>query len=484
MAAGTLKMDSRTVLLAILFLLGMGMLVHAQNDTMQHDAAGGPMKLTRRIKRMYVMCPPNFKRIGNECYYISPNKLNWLDAYFECKDANSKLAEPMKYEDKHIRKYLLKNKQTEDLWIGGTFNWKAHKWQWGHNGRDIEYQSFSQMVPGRDLKYTCALLRSDLQFRWSAEECTKKLNFICQHRMPLVPESGRYALYDKWNKTYPYQKANEKLVYIVNEPNNRNRSETGRPRIYNSVKRVLQYNPSIRPRPAHRRQNRPRKIPTSPRPIYIPPAVVVPKQQFAQYAPDTPNDINTIDNGGHRNGYTSMAQFNIDIGPQSSKNRDVSFQRGHRLGHGVRGNGEARQPHQHRHQPGLHRTTKRTHHVMPAYPQYVVRSSTMPPYIPPPTTTITSTSTTTTTTPAPPSMPPTATMRPPFFPPTSTVDLKYSNSLVLTEMEKKAKRDRLRERLKKLTPEEQRLFFQDREKRKRMKLQQLQQHQRDNEVVQ
>uniref|UniRef100_A0A182STM6 C-type lectin domain-containing protein n=1 Tax=Anopheles maculatus TaxID=74869 RepID=A0A182STM6_9DIPT len=80
-------------------------LVLGENDT-RHDVEGKPQY--RRFKRMYVMCPPKFSRIGNECYFISPNKQNWLDAYFECKDHNSKLAEPMKYEDKHLRKYLQK----------------------------------------------------------------------------------------------------------------------------------------------------------------------------------------------------------------------------------------------------------------------------------------------------------------------------------------------------------------------------------------
>lgn len=60
-----------------------------------------------RYKRMYAMCPPKFVRIGNECYYISTYKANWLDAHFECKDRHSKLAEPLKFEDKRVRKYLL-----------------------------------------------------------------------------------------------------------------------------------------------------------------------------------------------------------------------------------------------------------------------------------------------------------------------------------------------------------------------------------------
>lgn len=56
---------------------------------------------------MYALCPPKFQRIGNECYFVSHYKKNWLDANFECKDRHSKLAEPLKYEDRRIRKYLL-----------------------------------------------------------------------------------------------------------------------------------------------------------------------------------------------------------------------------------------------------------------------------------------------------------------------------------------------------------------------------------------
>lgn len=58
---------------------------------------------------MYAMCPPKFIKIENECYYISREKLSWLESHFACKDKNSKLAEPMKFEDRALRKFLLQN---------------------------------------------------------------------------------------------------------------------------------------------------------------------------------------------------------------------------------------------------------------------------------------------------------------------------------------------------------------------------------------
>lgn len=102
-----------------------------------------------RLKRMYALCPPKFQRIGNECYFISHYKKSWLDAHFECKDRHSKLAEPLKYEDRRIRKYLLSfDRDHADKWIGATFNWEKNRWQWGYSGRNLQYQAFSRMNPG------------------------------------------------------------------------------------------------------------------------------------------------------------------------------------------------------------------------------------------------------------------------------------------------------------------------------------------------
>lgn len=97
---------------------------------------------------MFALCPPHFIRIGNQCYFISQDRVNWLDAHFECKDRNSHLAEPFRQEDRVLRKYLNHLQQQPrpaDVWIGARFNWERNKWQWGHNGKDLTYQSFSQM---------------------------------------------------------------------------------------------------------------------------------------------------------------------------------------------------------------------------------------------------------------------------------------------------------------------------------------------------
>uniref|UniRef100_A0A336M159 CSON009576 protein n=1 Tax=Culicoides sonorensis TaxID=179676 RepID=A0A336M159_CULSO len=176
-----------------------------------------------RYKRMYALCPPKFQRIGNECYFVSHYKKNWLDAHFECKDRHSKLAEPLKYEDKRIRKYLLQfDLDHSDKWMGAIFNWEKDRWQWGYSGRNLQYQAFSRMNPGarEQLKYHCAVFSAKLKYRWSPRSCTDQHYFVCQHRMPLVSSKNRYRVYQKWNQTFPNELANENEVIVSNKNRN------------------------------------------------------------------------------------------------------------------------------------------------------------------------------------------------------------------------------------------------------------------------
>lgn len=102
----------------------------------------------RRAKRMYALCPPEFLKIGNECYFISKKQESWLDAHFDCKDRNSKLAEPLKFADRRLRKYLKSRDQRApgEKWIGGMYNWQTGNWQYGYNGGEMKYQGFDENI--------------------------------------------------------------------------------------------------------------------------------------------------------------------------------------------------------------------------------------------------------------------------------------------------------------------------------------------------
>lgn len=442
-----------------------------QHQLEQYDAVTSPQHPTgehisgRRFKRMYAMCPPGFFRIGNECYYISPNKENWLDANFECKDRNSKLAEPMKFDDKNLRKYLLKSREKNYIWIGGNYNWMANKWQWGYNGKDIVYQSFSQMFPGssQDLRYHCAVLNPDLKYRWSAKLCTEKLNFICQHKMPLVNGHSRAKVYTRWNETFPNALANEVEVVVADQPRSSHlkdfyrTSGSPRPNLTKLNRSWKKYNRTQRIK-SFRNRNR-----SLPRNEYISNDII--RRPVVEYASDhSDNSINGNGNGnGYRNGNGAFSGgFNVDIHRQKPhKDRRLNEV-----------NGEYRH---HRH-------------------RLVTKA---------PSTTTTPTTTTTTTTSAPETLPTEALQvvtenhqlsqaerkhrrdqikerlarltpeeRDQFFTRrgTTTEKYKHPNEIQqLTRDEKKAQRDKLRKRLALLTPEEREMFFAERAKRKQSK---------------
>ncbi|XP_055612021.1 uncharacterized protein LOC129758526 isoform X2 [Uranotaenia lowii] len=443
-----------SVAVALLYLCSCCLMLAAASESYQTrytldeaDARGlaqrnGEQISARRFKRMYAMCPPHFFRIGNECYFISQNQLNWLDAHFECKDRNSKLAEPMKYDDKNLRKFLTMSKERNYIWIGGNYNWRANKWQWGYNGKDIGYQSFSQMVPGQDLKYHCAVLNPDLKFRWSAKLCTEKLNFICQHKMPFVNSHSRAKVYNRWNATFPNELANEVEVVVADQPRNSKQRDyystvsntTVNPTVlYQRIKNMKHTNRTLRVRPSRRRVPNRRIDKVLPKNDYISNDIY--RRPIVEYVQDSTNELNGNGNG-HRNGNSPYSRgFNVDIHrtrtPKKHHRSQIDRERNH---------------HQHRHHLG-----EQSRPMAPATTP--IQTTTLR------TTPMTTTSTTTTT-PLPPTMPATE---------NSGIRHRVEDQQQVYLQDRKAKRDKLRQRLNKLTPEEREQFYAERAKRKRTK---------------
>lgn len=55
------------------------------------------------------LCPPEFLRLGNSCYYLSIEMATWHAAHFACRDRGSQLAAlETQWEDTTIRNYIRK----------------------------------------------------------------------------------------------------------------------------------------------------------------------------------------------------------------------------------------------------------------------------------------------------------------------------------------------------------------------------------------
>ncbi|KAG5678502.1 hypothetical protein PVAND_008169 [Polypedilum vanderplanki] len=238
--------------LSLLLFVVLSYVVSAQNlpaDLQPHNQPtfrnNNNPKLSR-AKRMYALCPPEFQKIGNDCFYISDRKESWLDAHFECKDRNSKLAEPLKFADRRLRKYL-QNKDIKhtEKWIGGMYNYQQKIWKWGYNGGEMKYQAFDSSIENTNLQFHCTVMDPNVEYKWTARECIERHYFICQHRMSFVNEKNRQKVYAKWNETYPNQVANEVEVYVSTN-GRRSNNNTYRKKPRGGMNRLSQVNNDIK----------------------------------------------------------------------------------------------------------------------------------------------------------------------------------------------------------------------------------------------
>lgn len=152
------------------------------------------------------LCPTGFIRSENICYFFSNKKETWIDAHFDCRDMKSRLAEPLKYSDRRLRKLLLnKDKSRSEKWIGGMYNWERMKWQLT-NGKDMTYQGFAQTSNDNEsLKYHCATVNPLNKYRWSAKLCTERHYYICQKNVPYVNEKNKQDLLKRLNSPHHSQ---------------------------------------------------------------------------------------------------------------------------------------------------------------------------------------------------------------------------------------------------------------------------------------
>lgn len=170
----------------------------------------------RRIghKRSYYVCPPNFVRLGNKCYYFSNETATWQDAYFHCKDFRSNLAIIKSSHQNKILRTALNKEGIEpyERWVGGYFDWQQKEWKWAPSGKPMSFQGFSQL-PSEDSKmdWQKAILDPHLQYKWNTRSAIEKKHYICQTNLKNVNKREKKKL----KKVYNADKNNELNVVPV-----------------------------------------------------------------------------------------------------------------------------------------------------------------------------------------------------------------------------------------------------------------------------
>ncbi|BET01241.1 Hypothetical protein NTJ_14057 [Nesidiocoris tenuis] len=132
-------------------------------------------------------CPKKYFRVGNNCYYLSKEKVQWREAIYQCQDTGGTLAVlDTKIEDQKLRRYLNRMKQIKgERWIAGTFDAHNHVWRWAHHSEPFKYHGFSRLRR-RGNAWKCVIMDHNMKYRWNSRSCFQKKKYICEQPMETI----------------------------------------------------------------------------------------------------------------------------------------------------------------------------------------------------------------------------------------------------------------------------------------------------------
>ncbi|XP_004924799.1 uncharacterized protein LOC114243533 [Bombyx mandarina] len=157
----------------------------------------------RNSTKMSYVCPPSFIRLGHSCYFFSDTEATWQKALFACKDRDSNLTVPARWEDKNLRNYLNKKSiKKYSRWIGGIYDSGDKEWKWGGELRKMHYQSFSKMkkMSPQELQWHCIAMIPEMQYRWAPRLCIEPRHYICKTKLLKMPKSKVKDIRRRWQR--------------------------------------------------------------------------------------------------------------------------------------------------------------------------------------------------------------------------------------------------------------------------------------------
>ncbi|XP_064109023.1 perlucin-like protein [Macrobrachium nipponense] len=133
------------------------------------------------IQVQYI-CPPNFLRLGQSCYYFSRSMANWHNAHFACRDRGGQLATlESQWEDNTIKSYLNRTEFARlNRWIGGIYNWPKQQWTWGSTAEEMPYQGFHNSEMSESYRWHCVFMSPVFSYQWNHTLCTDAMHYICE----------------------------------------------------------------------------------------------------------------------------------------------------------------------------------------------------------------------------------------------------------------------------------------------------------------
>ncbi|KAJ3656296.1 hypothetical protein Zmor_015383 [Zophobas morio] len=169
------------------------------------------------------VCPTHMILVGRKCYFFSPEKASWSNAYWSCRDNKTKLAViTTKMQDNILRGFLKGTFTAEkhERWIGGIFDWKQQKWKWAMSGRVIRYKHFAKeaLVTSKNNTHHCITLDPEFDNLWNSKNRLEEKHYICQAKSKSVVK------YNKTLQATELTKPDATVVINAVESDNRNQT--------------------------------------------------------------------------------------------------------------------------------------------------------------------------------------------------------------------------------------------------------------------
>ncbi|XP_008047281.1 killer cell lectin-like receptor subfamily F member 1 isoform X2 [Carlito syrichta] len=122
---------------------------------------------------LMVLCPPEWLKYQENCYWFSNEMKSWSDSYMHCLGRNSHLLVIQdQLEMAFIQKYL---RQSNYVWIGLNFTSLKRAWTWV-DGSPLDQKRF--FVKGPAKVNSCA---STKESKIYSESCSSVFKWICQY---------------------------------------------------------------------------------------------------------------------------------------------------------------------------------------------------------------------------------------------------------------------------------------------------------------
>ena len=134
-------------------------------------------------------CPPGFEPVSKNCYFISSERVGWIEAKKKCELKRSRLAS-LEHEDKEedLLEFVSSStkRRVSKYWVGGNDIRKEGVWEW--EGTDNLVPDFGWSEdPYNSAEENCLSWSVSFGFNigdsdssWQGASCCNSQRYICQ----------------------------------------------------------------------------------------------------------------------------------------------------------------------------------------------------------------------------------------------------------------------------------------------------------------